>query len=106
MADNKNQQQLTITPEVAAGIYSNLALITHSNCDFIFDFAQMLPGTPNPVVRSRVVMVPEHAKRLMLALQENIFKYEQQFGKIELPGQQQAGPRTIAPFGNGSQGEA
>lgn len=105
MAENNNQQQLqfNLDPEVAKGLYANLALITHSNNEFIIDFAQMLPGMPKANVGSRVIMVPEHAKRLLMALQENLYKYEQQFGRIELPGQQ--GGRTIAPFGNGK-GEA
>lgn len=106
MADNNNQQQIqfNLDPQVAKGIYANLALITHSNSDFILDFACMLPGMPKANVGSRVIMVPEHAKRLLLALQENIYKYEQQYGKIQLPGAQ---GRTIAPFGNGNnKGEA
>ena len=101
--NNKNGGfELELRPEVALGEYANLALITHSSSDFIIDFARMLPGLPKPQVRSRVIMAPEHAKRLLGALQENIYKYEQQFGKIELGGTQQ---RTIAPFGGGH-GEA
>lgn len=105
--EDKNQQQLSfnLDPQVAKGVYANLALITHSNCDFIIDFAAMLPGMPKATVASRVVMVPEHAKRLLLALQENIFKYEQQFGTIQLDAPKNG--RTIAPFGNGGgKGEA
>lgn len=99
MAENKNQQQLQLNlrPEVALGQYSNLALISHSHSDFVLDFARMLPGLPKAEVCSRVIMAPEHAKRLLAALQENIYKYEQQFGKIDLGGQ---GGGTIAPFGN------
>lgn len=107
MADNNQQQQqgfsIELKPEVAQGVYANLALITHSSSDFILDFACMLPGVPKPTVRSRVIMAPEHAKRLLQALQENVYKYEQQFGKIQLPGME--GGRTIAPFGVGK-GEA
>lgn len=103
MAENKNQQQLQLNlrPEIALGQYSNLALISHSHSDFVLDFARMLPGLPKAEVCSRVIMAPEHAKRLLGALQENIYKYEQKFGKIDL-GQSE---RTIAPFGN-TQGEA
>ena len=106
MADNNQQQQgfsIELKPEVAQGVYANLALITHSSSDFILDFACMLPGVPKPQVRSRVIMAPEHAKRLLQALQENIYKYEQSFGKIQLPGME--GGRTIAPF-NVGKGEA
>lgn len=108
MEDNKQQQQqgfsLEITPEVASGEYANLALITHSSSDFVLDFARVLPGMQKPAVRSRVIMAPEHAKRLLQALQENVYKYEQMFGKIQIPNQQ--GGRTIAPFNTGKGGEA
>ena len=91
-------------PEVGVGVYANLALITHSNTDFVLDFACILPGLGQPQVRSRVIMAPEHAKRLLQALQENVYKYEQTFGKIEIPNQQE---RTIAPFNvKGNGGEA
>jgi len=92
---NQNQVQLQIKPEIAEGNYANLAMITHSSSDFILDFAVAMPGMPGPVVNNRVIMAPEHAKRLLAALQENLYKYEQQFGKIAIPNQE---PRTIAPF--------
>ena len=100
MSDNKNPQagqqfQLELKPEVASGVYSNLALISHSHSDFILDFARILPGMPKPEVCSRVILAPEHAKRLLMALNDNIQKYEQNFGKIQLPEQQ---PRTATPF--------
>lgn len=101
MADKQQQQnqlQLQIKPEVAEGNYANLAMITHSSSDFILDFATMFPGLPGPVVRDRVVMAPEHAKRLLGALQENIANYERTFGEIKIPVQQ---PTTVAPFGGG-----
>ena len=97
MEEQKNPQvQIGLTPEVGVGVYANLALITHSNTDFVLDFACILPGLGQPQVRSRVIMAPEHAKRLLMALNDNIVKYEQQFGKINLPEQQQ--PRTATPF--------
>lgn len=83
MEDNKNQNQgiqIELKPEVAKGVYANLALITHSSSDFVLDFASILPGLPKPEINSRVIMAPEHAKRLLQALQENVYKYEQQFG--------------------------
>lgn len=79
-----------------------MALITHSSSDFILDFARIMPGLDKPHVRSRVILAPEHAKRLLMALQENIYKYEQTFGRINIPTQQ---PRMVAPF-NGGSGEA
>ena len=100
--NNQNQFQMGINPEVAEGIYSNLALITHSSSDFILDFACALPGMPQPQIKSRVIMSPEHAKRLLQALQSNIYNYEQTFGKIKMPNEPE---RTIAPF-NTPKGEA
>jgi hypothetical protein len=107
MNENEQKQQglqIELTPEKAQGEYANFAIITHSSSEFIVDFARMLPGLPNAQVRSRVILAPEHAKRLLGALQENIMRYERQFGPIKMPEQQQA-PRTIAPFGPGK-GEA
>ncbi|MEE3384857.1 MAG: DUF3467 domain-containing protein [Prevotella sp.] len=103
MADNNqnnNQQglQMELPQEVAQGEYANFAVITHSSSDFVLDFARILPGVPKAQVKSRVILAPEHAKRLLIALQDNIMRYETQFGKIQIPNQQ---PRTIAPFGNG-----
>lgn len=103
--DNNNQgQQLQIDlpQDVMGGVYSNLAIISHSSSEFVLDFAAIVPGVPKASVRSRVLMAPEHVKRLLGALQENVIKYEQEFGKIRIPNQQ---PRTISPFGN-TKGEA
>lgn len=103
MAENNNEQQqikIELKPEVAQGEYSNLAMINHASSEFVIDFAHMLPIAP-PQIFSRVIMAPEHAKRLMLALQENIGRYEQEFGPIKLPQAPQEDGRTIAPFGTG-----
>jgi hypothetical protein len=107
MNENEQKQpglQIELTPDKAQGEYANFAIITHSSSEFILDFARMLPGLPKAQVRSRVILAPEHAKRLLGALQENIMRYERQFGPIKMPEQPQ-GPRTIAPFGSGK-GEA
>ena len=95
------QMQLDITPEIAKGVYSNFAIISHSHAEFIIDFASSLPGNPKAQVVSRAVMAPEHAKRLALALQENIMRYEKEFGQIQLGQAPQApqGPKTANPFG-------
>jgi len=98
MADNNQQLQIELKPEQAGGTYSNLAVITHSNCEFVLDFVQMLPAMPKAQVASRIIMAPEHAKRLMYALQDNVQKYEQNFGQIQLQQPQQKEGRTIAPF--------
>ena len=76
---------IEIKPEVAQGRYANLAIITHSSSEFILDFAQNMPGMPKMQVASRIIMTPEHAKRLLGALTENIRKYEGQFGEIRPP---------------------
>lgn len=101
MNDNNQKQQglqIELTPDKAQGEYSNFAIITHSSSEFIVDFARMLPGLQKAQVRSRVILAPEHAKRLLGALQENIVRYEREFGPIKIPNQQ---PRTIAPFSTG-----
>lgn len=106
MADNKNnnqpnQVQIQLSPEVAQGKYSNLAMINHSSSEFVIDFAHMLPAAP-PQIFSRVIMAPEHAKRLLYALQENISRFEHEFGEIKLPQPQQGGQGlTATPFGTG-----
>jgi len=92
--DTENKQiNLELKPETAKGCYSNLAIITHSHSEFVLDFATVLPGMPKPEIGSRVVMAPEHVKRLLLALQDNIGRYESNFGKIGLP--EQAGNNTF-----------
>lgn len=110
MADKNDQQaqglQIELSQEVGQGQYANLAIITHSTSDFVLDFARVLPGLPKAQVKSRVILAPEHAKRLLGALQENIMRYEQAYGTIRIPNQQPAGGRTIAPFNVGGQGEA
>ena len=85
----KQQKQLNIElPEdVADGIYSNLAIISHSHSEFVVDFIRMMPNIPKAKVKARIVLTPEHAKRLMRALNENLNKYEGQFGTINLPDQ-------------------
>jgi mannose/fructose-specific phosphotransferase system component IIA len=85
----ENQINIELNEEVASGIYSNLAIITHSNAEFVCDFVQMLPGMPKAQVKSRIIMTPQNAKRLMRALIENVQKYEQNMGLIndnDLPG--------------------
>lgn len=74
--------QIELPEEIADGIYSNLAVITHSPSEFVCDFIQMMPNVPKAKVRSRVVMTPENAKRLLNALHENVRKYEDSFGPI------------------------
>ena len=87
--------KIELKPEIARGSYSNLAIITHSHSEFIIDFATMLPGIQKPEVSNRIIMTPEHAKRLYLAIQDNINKYESQHGTIALGGE----PKATFPMG-------
>jgi hypothetical protein len=87
--NEENQLNIELTEDVAEGIYSNLAIITHGNSEFILDFIRILPNVPKAKVKSRIVLTPQHAKRLSMAMIDNIRKYEQQFGVIkEGEGQQ------------------
>ena len=83
--NEKKQISLELKPEIAKGSYSNLAIISHSQSEFIIDFATVLPGLAKPEISNRIVMTPEHAKRLLGALTDNIRKYESQFGTIRMP---------------------
>ena len=74
---DENQISIELTEDIASGVYSNLAIITHSHAEFVCDFVQMLPGMPKAQVKSRVIMTPQNAKRLLKALMENVQKYEQ-----------------------------
>ena len=99
--NKQGQLQIDLPQDVAKGVYSNFAIISHSSSEFVIDFATLLPGLPKASVGTRVLTAPEHAKRLLAALQENIMRYEKEFGKIELKNQP---PRTAMPFG--PQGDA
>ncbi len=101
---NKEQQlNIELTPDVADGTYSNLAIISHSHSEFVLDFIRIMPGTPKANVKSRVILAPEHAKRLLMALKENIDKYEKANGTIDIGKPQNNGGGTYIPpmFGGG-----
>lgn len=90
MADSKKaQKQLNIElpEEVAEGTYSNLAIISHSNSEFVVDFIRLVPNVPKAKVKSRIILTPQHAKRLLRALADNVKKFEAQFGTIDEPEQ-------------------
>lgn len=78
-----NQLNIEISEEVAEGSYANLAIITHSHAEFVIDFVNVMPGTPKSKVKSRIILTPQHAKRLMKAITENISKYEAANGAIK-----------------------
>ncbi len=90
----KNQINIELNEESAEGIYANLAMITHSPSEFIIDFIKMMPGMPKAKVKSRIILTPQHAKRLLRALKDNIHKYESMHGDIVVP----EGPDGIPPF--------
>ena len=102
--EQKNEINIELSEETAQGIYSNLAIISHSSSEFVVDFVRMMPGIPKASVKSRIILTPEHAKRLLLALQDNIAKYEAIQGTIklgEIPG------TPVMPMGFGNKpGEA
>ncbi len=78
----QNQINIELTEEVADGIYSNLAIITHSNQEFVIDYIKVMPGTPKAKVKSRIILTPQHAKRFLRALTENVRKFESMYGEI------------------------
>jgi hypothetical protein len=93
LANEKNTMQqeqqpanginIEITEEVAEGSYANLAIITHSHAEFVIDFVNVMPGTPKSKVKSRIIFTPQHAKRFMKALAENVQRYEAANGSIK-----------------------
>ena len=107
MADENEQKQgqinIELSEEVAQGEYSNLAVITHSSAEFIVDFVSMMPGTPKARVKSRIILTPQHAKRLLKALNDNVRKFESQHGEIADIEQGGAAP---VPMNFGPTGEA
>ncbi len=101
MSEEKKQNiDIEINDQVSDGIYSNLAVINHSPTEFVVDFIQMMPGVPKARVKSRIILTPQHAKRLVNALTENVRRYEAQFGEVK---EQQS---TAIPFNFGPPGEA
>ena len=102
MENQENQMNIELSEDVALGVYSNLAIITHSPAEVVCDFIQIMPGMPKGKVRSRVIMTPENEKRFLQALADNIEKYEESFGRISdsnngnLPTMNFGTPSTMA----------
>ena len=95
--EEQNQLNIELTEDVAQGTYSNLAIITHSPSEFVVVFVLVMPGIPKANVKSRIILTPEHAKRLMFALQENVSKYEAIHGPIQIhEGQNNLVPMTFS----------
>ena len=102
MENNNQEGQINIELDetIAEGIYSNLAIINHSNTEFVLDFISMMPGVPKAKVKSRIVLTPQHAKRLLGALHENIKRFEHQHGEIK------EGEQPNIPLNFGQTGKA
>lgn len=101
MAEEKkkkgNQINIELPEEIADGIYSNLAIISHSHSEFVIDFIRLLPNVPKAKVKSRVIITPEHAKRFLKALVDNVDKFEAQHGKIKDQQDQHVLPMNFTP---------
>lgn len=92
------QLKIELKEETAQGIYSNLAIISHSSSEFILDFIRVMPGLPQAEVKSRIILTPEHAKRLLLALSDNLSKYEAVHGLVKVD-ERRPGAAPFAPMG-------
>ncbi|MDR1859497.1 MAG: DUF3467 domain-containing protein [Bacteroidales bacterium] len=103
MEDPKKNNHLDIelTSEIAQGVYANMAIITHSGSEFVLDFVHIMPGMPKAAVKSRIILAPEHAKRLLLALDDNVKKYEKTHGQIAMHGGGNNDP-MMPPMGFGT----
>lgn len=108
MSEKKPSGQIDIQlkEDVAQGTYSNLAVITHSSSEFVIDFVRVMPGVPKADVKSRIILTPEHAKRLLLALQDNIHKFENMNGSIKSVDDNNEPQGPIIPMNFGPTGQA
>lgn len=93
--NHDNQLNIELSEEIAEGIFSNLAIITHSNTEFVLDFIRVMPGIPKAKVKSRIILTPEHAKRLLAAMQDNLEKYEAANGRIKTQEESSGFPMTF-----------
>ena len=98
--NQNNQIQIELSDEMAQGTYSNLAIIAHSTSEFVLDFVRIMPGIQQAKVKSRIILTPEHAKRLLFAMKENVDKFEKTFGTIQMPSEQGGFMPPIVPIGN------
>lgn len=102
MSDNKNKNKgkinIQLDDEVAEGIYCNLAIINHSVSEFVVDFVKVMPGVPKSKVKSRIILTPQHAKRLLKALNDNVVRFEKKHGEIK-DFEQPSIPLNFGPTG-------
>ncbi|MCB9425472.1 MAG: DUF3467 domain-containing protein [Flavobacteriales bacterium] len=102
MSDSKvkpGQINIELDEKTAEGIYSNLAIINHSSSEFVVDFVSIMPGAPKANVKSRIILTPQHAKRLIKALQDNVVRFEKNFGEIKDVEGVQIPPLNFGPTG-------
>ncbi len=95
--NNPGQVNVDLPEDIAEGIYSNLAIIAHSPSEFVVDFLRLMPNVPKAKVKSRIILTPQHAKRLLRALAENVKKYEAQHGKIQENNKDIIPPMNFTP---------
>ncbi|MCS4238806.1 hypothetical protein M2306_003450 [Myroides gitamensis] len=103
MAEEQNNFNIELDEVTAEGTYSNLAIINHSNTEFVVDFVNIMPGVPKAKVKSRIILTPQHAKRLLRALEDNINRFEQSNGEIR---DYETSNNTMPPINFGPKGEA
>ncbi|WP_158962442.1 DUF3467 domain-containing protein [Myroides fluvii] len=103
MTDDQNNFNIELDEVTAEGTYSNLAIINHSNTEFVVDFVNIMPGVPKAKVKSRIILTPQHAKRLLQALEDNITRFEQSNGEIK---DYEASNSSMPPINFGPKGEA
>lgn len=101
MEENANKLNINLTPEVAEGKYSNLAIVAHTPTEFVIDFVGVMPNIPQANVKARIIMTPENMKKLMYAVQNNVANYEKQFGTITLHDKPAKGSTYPLSFGGG-----
>ncbi len=107
MSENpKKGIDLEIDEATAVGHYANLAIISHSASEFVIDFAAIMPGVPKAKIKSRIILAPEHAKRLLLSLQDNVTRYESAVGRIDIRGTQPTSDEGGVTIGFTRGGEA
>ena len=96
----KNNINIELDESIAQGLYSNLVIVNHSPTEFVLDFINIMPGAPKAKVRSRLILTPEHTKKFINALGENLNKYEKSFGKVK------NFQKEVIPISFGPKGEA
>jgi hypothetical protein len=101
MTEKKNPLNIELSEEIAQGNYANLAIITHSASEFILDFVRVMPGLPKAKVQTRVILTPDHAKRLLMALKDNVTKFENTHGTIKVGETNSGIPPFPMNFGGG-----